>query len=129
MSIVSISDRRKNKVSVEKGVYKSDLDHVIEEELLLMEDEEDFQERIKTPEDDIFADADRIVLRMGDAVNKSRISLVGRDGRFIRSKDISNDEMIKLFRIVTKTHLTNDAELKNIRNRLTKGYYQGMEGK
>ena len=122
MSIVSMSDRKKK--SIDRQTLE---DSIIDEELYFIGVEEEYEEKIKTPEDEILADADRIILRMGNAIDPSKVILVDKNGKYLRTRNIDNDEMLSLFRNITKKCLSSDAELTTIKNRITKEYYKKME--
>lgn len=103
--------------------YTNELEKMYNREM----EEIKFKNKINNPEDKIFEGTRSIVLQMGNSINKSRINLVGYDGRFIRSKDISNEDMLSIFREITKNHLTNDEELKTIKSQMNKEFHENKE--
>lgn len=120
MSVVDILSRPLKTVS-------KDHEAEIEKNLKMIQHEREFKERMETPEDEIFRNAEKIILKKGSNLFENEVALIGKDGKELRSVRIKDEDILDLFRNITKTYLADDTELRSIKNRIIKEFYNNKK--
>lgn len=121
MSVVDILSRPRKTIS-------KDHETELEENIKRIQREMQFKEKMETPEDVIFANAEKIVLKKGSCLFENEVALIGKDGKELRSVRMHDEDILNLFRTITKTYLADETELESIKKRISKDFYKETYG-